>query len=154
MRCWRGTRYGPPTRASSVPRYWFRKSSRVRSHSSASTGGFHWRRSGKVFEWHRDHEVRTGAHGKRGSSAEARDAGAFLAFDEAGPPLSDRCFAQRRREVGRMNEMPTWMESHPAYSGPLACTTHFGAHLYPATPRRFVFKATLDYRSTGCATKA
>ena len=39
-------------------------------------------------------EVRTGAHGERGSSAEARDTGAFLAFDEAAPPLSDRRFVQ------------------------------------------------------------
>ena len=33
-------------------------------------------------------------HGKRGSAAEALDTGAFLAFDEADPPLSDRCFVQ------------------------------------------------------------
>ena len=38
--------------------------------------------------------------------------------------------------------MLTWMESHPL---PFACTTNFGEHLDPATLRRFVFKATLDY---------
>ena len=41
-----------------------------------------------------------------------------------------------------MNEMLTWMESHPL---PFACTTNFGEHLDPATLRRFVFKVRLDY---------
>ena len=41
-----------------------------------------------------------------------------------------------------MNEMLTWMESHPL---PFACTTNFGEHLDPATVRRFVFKMRLDY---------
>ena len=43
-----------------------------------------------------------------------------------------------------MNEMLTWMESHPL---PFACTTNFGERLDPATLRRFVFKVTLDYLS-------
>ena len=41
-----------------------------------------------------------------------------------------------------MNEMLTWMESHPL---PFACTTNFAEHLDPATLRRFVFKVRLDY---------
>ena len=74
--------------------------------------------------------------------AEARDSGAFLVFDEADSLLSDRRFAERSWEVSQVNEMLTWMESHPA---PFACTTNFGTYLDPATLRRFVFKVTLDY---------
>ena len=74
--------------------------------------------------------------------AEARDRGAFLVSDEADSLLSDRRFAERSREVSQVNEMPTWMESHPA---PFACTTNYGERLDPATLRRFVFKVTLDY---------
>ena len=74
--------------------------------------------------------------------AEARDSGAFLVFDEADSLLSDRRFAERNWEVSQVNEMLTWMESHPA---PFACTTNFGTYLDPATLRRFVFKVTLDY---------
>ena len=74
--------------------------------------------------------------------AEARDAGAFLVFDEADSLLGDRRFAARSWEVSQVNEMLTWMESHPL---PFACTTNFGDHLDPATLRRFTFKVALDY---------
>ncbi len=74
--------------------------------------------------------------------AEARDSGAFLVFDEADSLLSDRRLAQRSWEVSQVNEMLTWMESHPA---PFACTTNYGERLDPATLRRFTFKVTLDY---------
>ena len=74
--------------------------------------------------------------------AEACDDGAFLVFDEADSLLADRRFAHRNWEVSQVNEMLTWMESHPL---PFACTTNFGQHLDPATLRRFVFKVTLDY---------
>ncbi len=74
--------------------------------------------------------------------AEARNAGAFLVFDEADSLLVDRRFAQRSWEVSQVNEMLTWMESHPL---PFACTTNFGDHLDPATLRRFTFKVALDY---------
>ena len=74
--------------------------------------------------------------------AEARDSGAFLVFDEADSLLFDRRFTERNWEVSQVNEMLTWMESHPA---PFACTTNFGTYLDPATLRRFVFKVTLDY---------
>ena len=69
--------------------------------------------------------------------AEARDAGAFLVFDEADSLLADRRLAHHSWEVSQVNEMLTWMESHPL---PFACTTNFGEHLDPATLRRFVFK--------------
>ena len=74
--------------------------------------------------------------------AEARDAEAFLIFDEADSLLADRRSAHRNWEVSQVNEMLTWMESHPL---PFACTTNFGEHLDPATLRRFVFKVRLDY---------
>ena len=74
--------------------------------------------------------------------AEARDAQAFLIFDEADSLLGDRRNAHRSWEVSQVNEMLTWMESHPL---PFACTTNFGEHLDPATLRRFVFKVRLDY---------
>ena len=74
--------------------------------------------------------------------AEARDTGAFLVFDEADSLLADRRLAERNWEVSQVNEMLTWMESHPL---PFACTTNFGDRLDPATLRRFVFKVRLDY---------
>ena len=74
--------------------------------------------------------------------AEARDTGAFLVFDEADSLLADRRSAVRSWEVSQVNEMLAWMESHPL---PFACTTNFGERLDPATLRRFVFKAALDY---------
>ena len=74
--------------------------------------------------------------------AEARDAEHFLVFDEADSLLADRRFAQRTWEVRQVNEMLTWMESHPL---PFACTTNFSPHLDPATLRRFDFKVALNY---------
>ena len=76
--------------------------------------------------------------------AEARDTGAFLVFDEADSLLADRRGAERSWEVSQVNEMLTWMESHPL---PFACTTNYGEHLDVATLRRFVFKVALDYLS-------
>lgn len=55
--------------------------------------------------------------------AEARDTGAFPVFDEADSILADRRSAARSWEVSQINEMLTWMESHPL---PFACTTSFG----------------------------
>ena len=81
-------------------------------------------------------------HRIAGAFAEARDTDAFLVFDEADSLLADRRLAERSWEVSQVNEMLTWMESHPL---PFACTTNFGRHLDPATLRRFVFKLTLDY---------
>ncbi|MCY4313094.1 MAG: AAA family ATPase [Gammaproteobacteria bacterium] len=72
----------------------------------------------------------------------ARDTGAFLVFDEADSLLRDRQSAQRSWEVSQVNEMLTWMESHPL---PFACTTNFGRSLDAASTRRFLFKISLDY---------
>ena len=74
--------------------------------------------------------------------AEARDNEAFLVFDEADSLLADRRGAQRNWEVSQVNEMLTWMESHPL---PFACTTNFGENLDSASLRRFVFKVALGY---------
>ena len=75
---------------------------------------------------------------------EARDAEAFLVFDEADSLLADRRLAQRNWEVSQVNEMLTWMDSHPF---PFACTTNFGEHLDKAALRRFTFKIELGYLS-------
>ena len=75
---------------------------------------------------------------------EARDAEAFLVFDEADSLLADRRLAERSWEVSQVNEMLTWMESHLF---PFACTTNFGERLDPAALRRFTFKIALDYLS-------
>ena len=76
--------------------------------------------------------------------AEARDAEAFLVFDEADSLLADRRLAERNWEVSQVNEMLTWMESHPF---PVAFTTNFRERLDPATLRRFTLKIALDYLS-------
>ncbi len=83
--------------------------------------------------------------------AESRDDGSFLVLDEADSLLADRRFAQRNWEVSQVNEMLTWMETHPL---PFACTTNFGEHLDPATLRRFVFKVTLDFLTPAQAAMA
>ena len=74
--------------------------------------------------------------------AEARAEESILVFDEADSLLADRRGAERSWEVSQVNEMLTWMESHPL---PFACTTNFGEHLDSATLRRFTFKIALDY---------
>ena len=83
--------------------------------------------------------------------AEARDDNAFLVFDEADSLLADRRGAQRSWEVSQVNEMLTWMESHPL---PFACTTNFGDNLDSAALRRFVFKVTLGYLKPEAAASA
>ena len=76
--------------------------------------------------------------------AEAREDRHFLIFDEADSLLADRRFAQRSWEVSQVNEMLTWMESHPL---PFACTTNFAERLDVATLRRFDFKIELGFLS-------
>ena len=76
--------------------------------------------------------------------AEARDAESFLVFDEADSLLADRRLAVRSWEVSQVNEMLTWMESHPF---PFAATTNFRERLDPATLRHFTFRIALDYLS-------
>ena len=66
----------------------------------------------------------------------------FLVFDEADSLLGDRSRAVRSWEISQVNEMLTWMESHPL---PFACTTNHADLLDTATLRRFTFKVTFDY---------
>ena len=83
--------------------------------------------------------------------ARARDERTFLVFDEADSLLADRRRSGRRWEVSQVNEMLTWMESHPL---PFACTTNYGENLDPATLRRFVFKVSIGYLGPESATAA
>ena len=76
--------------------------------------------------------------------AEARDGGAFLIFDEADSLLGDRKRAHRSWEVSQVNEMLTWMESHPL---PFCCTTNLLERLDEATARRFLIKARFGFLS-------
>ena len=69
--------------------------------------------------------------------AEARDTKAFLIFDEADSLLRSREGAHRSWEVTQVNEMLTWMESHPL---PFACTTNHIGSLDPAAMRRFALR--------------
>lgn len=70
--------------------------------------------------------------------SQAREEGAFLIFDEADSLLGNRAFATRSWEVSQVNEMLTWMESHPL---PFACTTNLADRLDSATRRRFTVNA-------------
>ena len=73
---------------------------------------------------------------------EARDAEAFLIFDEADSLLRDRALSHRSWEVSEVNEMLTWMERHPL---PFCCTTNLMELIDPAAMRRFLMKARFDY---------
>ncbi len=74
--------------------------------------------------------------------SEAKDAKAMLIFDEADSFLRDRATASRSWEVSGVNEMLTWMESHPY---PFICTTNLMDTLDPASLRRFSFKVKYDF---------
>ncbi len=74
--------------------------------------------------------------------AEARRANAFLIFDEADSLLADRAGAQRSWEVSQVNEMLTWMDSHPL---PFACTTNLMERVDAAALRRFTIKARFGF---------
>ena len=82
---------------------------------------------------------------------EARSDGALLIFDEADSLLADRRNAERRWEVSQVNEMLTWMESHPL---PFVCTTNLVEKLDPATQRRFTFRIRFDHLSDAQLTLA
>jgi len=73
---------------------------------------------------------------------EARKGKKFLIFDEADSFLLDRGLAKNSWEVSEVNEMLTWMESHPY---PVACTTNLMERLDKASLRRFTFKVKYDY---------
>jgi hypothetical protein len=83
--------------------------------------------------------------------AEARDQGAVLLFDEADSLLLDRGDAQRSWEITQVNEMLTWMDSHPL---PFVAATNFARRLDPAALRRFVFKIELRPLSEGASARA
>jgi transitional endoplasmic reticulum ATPase len=86
-----------------------------------------------------------------GAFAEARDEGAVLLFDEADSLLLDRGDAQRSWEITQVNEMLTWMDSHPL---PFVAATNFARRLDPAALRRFVFKIDLRALSAAAAAQA
>jgi transitional endoplasmic reticulum ATPase len=66
----------------------------------------------------------------------------MLIFDEAESFLFDRRDALRSWEVTQVNEMLTWMESHPL---PVCCTTNLMDRLDIASLRRFTFHIRLGY---------
>lgn len=72
--------------------------------------------------------------------AEARERGSVLLFDEADSLLLDRADAQRSWEISQVNEMLTWMDSHPL---PFIAASNYPRRLDPAALRRFVFKIEL-----------
>ncbi len=74
--------------------------------------------------------------------AEARERKTLLMFDEADSLLRDRAGAYRGWEVSQVNEMLTWMESHPL---PFVCATNLMEGLDTAAHRRFVFKIRFDW---------
>lgn len=73
---------------------------------------------------------------------QARAEGAVLVFDEAEGLLQNRLRARHSWEISQVNEMLTWMESHPL---PFVCTTNLPETLDPATRRRFGFRIRFDY---------
>ena len=83
--------------------------------------------------------------------AQARDEGAVLLFDEADSLLFDRADAQRSWEVSQVNELLTWMDSHPL---PFIAATNYRQRLDPAALRRFVFKLELAPLSPPLAERA
>ncbi len=83
--------------------------------------------------------------------AKARRERAMLIFDEADSFLQDRRQATRPWEVSQVNEMLTWMESHPY---PFVCITNLMSNLDPASLRRFTFKVKYDYLSPDQVKKA
>ena len=74
--------------------------------------------------------------------AEAREAQKFLIFDEVDSLLAGRDRAVRNWEVSQVNEMLTWMESHPQ---PFACTTNLPEGLDAASLRRFLIRVNFDH---------
>jgi len=73
---------------------------------------------------------------------EAYASKSLLVFDEADSFLRSRKGAERSWEVTQVNEMLTWMESHPY---PFICTTNLMKDLDEASLRRFTFKVNYGY---------
>ena len=74
--------------------------------------------------------------------ARAQAAGELLVFDEADSFLRDRRAARHSWELTAVNEMLTWMESHPL---PFACTTNLLEAVDLAAMRRFTFKLRFEH---------
>lgn len=74
--------------------------------------------------------------------AQAKEEKSLLIFDEADSFLQDRTQARYSWEKTAVNEMLTWMESHPY---PFICTTNLMDDLDPASLRRFTFKVKYDF---------
>jgi len=83
--------------------------------------------------------------------SEAKEAKAMLIFDEADSFLRDRSTASHSWEVSGVNEMLTWMETHPY---PFICTTNLMDTLDPASLRRFSFKVKYDFLTNEQVRKA
>ena len=83
--------------------------------------------------------------------AEARESGSALLFDEADSLLLDRADAQRSWEISQVNELLTWMDSHPL---PFFAATNYPRRLDPAALRRFLFKIELRPLSPALAERA
>lgn len=81
--------------------------------------------------------------------AEARERGHVLLFDEVDSLLFDRAGARHSWEAGQVNEMLTWLDSHPL---PVIAATNHARRLDPAALRRFVFK--IDLAPLGAARAA
>lgn len=74
---------------------------------------------------------------------EAKDRQAFLIIDEADSLLRSRDDAGMKQfEMTKINEMLTWMDSHPF---PIGCTTNLMDKIDPAAKRRFLFSFEMDY---------
>ena len=74
--------------------------------------------------------------------AQAKENKSLLIFDEADSFLRDRATASHSWEISGVNEMLTWMESHPY---PFICTTNLMDTLDPASLRRFSFKVKYEF---------
>ena len=72
----------------------------------------------------------------------ARQEKSFLVLDEADSFLQDRSRAHYSWEITAVNEMLTWMESHPY---PFVCTTNLMGTLDPACLRRFTLKVKYGF---------
>lgn len=83
--------------------------------------------------------------------AEAAQTGSILLLDEIDSLLFDRSSASRSWEVSQVNELLTWMESHPQ---PFIAATNHADKLDPAAMRRFVFKVRLKPLTAGQAARA
>jgi SpoVK/Ycf46/Vps4 family AAA+-type ATPase len=83
--------------------------------------------------------------------AQARDEGSVLLLDEVDSLLLDRTDARHSWEVTQVNELLTWMDSHPL---PFIAATNWARRLDPAALRRFVFKIELAPLSPEAAARA